>query len=93
MPGESGQSLKRVFKMQKSLFQVASALQSKVMAKPGKGNVVPCIMPCKLVGSENLRKVGCLSITPFLTFVYISNGNTKLPGIFGCSKKSFYEPV
>ena len=76
--------------VQKCLFQVASALQSKVMAQTWLGhNFAPCILPCKIGGSQNLMKERYLSKTPFLTFVYISKCDINLPGYFGNSKKRF----
>ena len=51
--------------VQKCLFQVASALQSKVMAKTYIRHV-PCILPCKIGGLQNLMKKRYLSKTPFL---------------------------
>ena len=57
--------------------------------QPDKGNFAPCILPCKIGGSQNIMKERYLSKTPFLTFVYLSKCNTKLPGIFGNSKKMF----
>ena len=71
--------------VQKCLFQVASALQSKVMAQTWLGQlrpIWPCILPC------NLMKERYLSKTPFLTFVYLSNCNIKLTGNLGKSQKS-----
>ena len=59
------------------------------MAQTWFGNFAPCILPCKIGGSQNLMKERYLSETPFLTFVYLSTCNTKVPGFFGNSKKMF----
>ena len=75
--------------VQKCLFQISSALQSKVMAQPDKVNFAPCILPCSIGGSQNLKKEPYLSKTPFPTFVYLSKCNTKLPCIFGNPQKMF----
>ena len=72
------------------LIQVASALQSKVFAQPCSGYFPPCILPCKIGGSQNLMKERYLSKTPNVTFVYLSKCNIKLPGIFGNSKKKVF---
>ena len=76
------------YAVQKCLSQVASALQSKLWPKPDKGNFSSCILPCKIGGSQSLMKEWYLSKNPFLTFVYLSKCNTKLPRIFGNSKKN-----
>merc|ERR1712218_757306 len=59
----------------------------KLWSKPDEGNFAPCILPCKIGGSQNLMKGRYLSKTPFLTFVYISKCNINLPGYFRNSKK------
>ena len=56
---------------------------------PKPDNFAPFILPCKIGGSQNLMKERYLSKTPFLTFVYLSKCNIKLPGYFGNSKKRF----
>ena len=75
--------------IQKCLFRVASALQLIDMAKPNSGNSVPCILSCKIGGSQNLMKERYLRKTPNVTFVYLSKCDIKLPSIFGNSKKRF----
>ena len=62
----------------------------KLWPKPDSGNFAPCILPCKIGGSQNLMKERYLSKTPFLTFVYLSKCNIKLPCFFGNSKKKVF---
>ena len=87
----SGVSLKRVIKMQfrNDYFRSLVHSSQKLWPKPDSGNFAPCILPCKIGGSQNLMKERYLSKTPFLTFVYLSKCNIKLPGYFGNSKKRF----
>ena len=62
----------------------------KLLPQPDKGDFAPsCILPCKIGGSQNLMKERYLSKKPFLTFVYISKCNKKMPCFFGNSKKMF----
>ena len=52
----SGVSLKRVIKMRfrNSYFRLLVLPSQKLWPKPDKGNFVPCILPCKIGGSQNL---------------------------------------
>ena len=79
--------------VQNAYFKSLEHSSQKLWPKPDKGNFAPCILPCKIGGSQNLMKERYLSKTPNVTFVYLSTCNTKLPGFFGNSKKCFYELV
>ena len=83
--------LKRAFKMQfrNTYFRSLVHPSQKLWPKPDQGNFSPCILPCKIGGSQNLLKERYLSKTPNVTFVYLSKCYIKLPGIFGNSKKRF----
>ena len=87
----SGVSLKRALKMQvrNAYFRLLVHSSQKLCPKPDSGNFAPCILPCKIGGSQNLMKERYLSETPFLLFVYLSKCNIKLSGYFGNSKKRF----
>ena len=69
----SGVSRKRIIKMQfrNTYFRSLVHSSQKLWPKPDKGNFSPCILPCKIIGSQNLMKERYLSKTPFLTFVYL----------------------
>ena len=75
--------------IEKAYFRSLVHSSQKLCPKPDSGNFAPCILPCKIGGSQNLMKERYLSKTPFLTFVYLSKCNIKLPGYFGNSKKRF----
>ena len=62
------------------LFQVASALQS---------NMIKAVSPCEKGGSQNSGKEQYLRNTPFLTCVYISKCDIKLP-FLEIPKKTFF---
>ena len=88
----SGVSLKIVYKMQFRDACSRSIVYSsqKLWHQLDEGNFTPCILSYEIGGYQNLMEEPYLSKTPFLTFVYLSTCNTKLPGIFGNSKKNVF---
>ena len=84
-------SLKRIIKMQfrNAYFRLLVHSNRKLWPKPVKGIFSPCILLCKIGGSQNLMKERYLNKTHFLTFVYLSKYNINLPSYFGNSKKRF----
>ena len=71
----------------KAYFRSLVHPSRKLWPKPNSGNSVPCVLPYKIVGLQNLIKERYLSNTTFLTIVYLSKCNKNLPCFFGNSKK------
>ena len=65
---ERGVSLKRALKMQfrNDYFRSLVHSSRKLWPKLNSDNSVPCILPCKIGGLQNLMKKRYLSKTPFL---------------------------